>query len=112
MTEHEKVAAAIEKSGKQLLGDRVAVLHEEISDTFGNSTIIKAEVTKRKPLSGHIVAMGTGTGGDESNSQYMEVGDKVNFNKYNTMGFTIALEGFDEPVEISVLHGADLYWVL
>lgn len=110
---HEELREAILAEGKTLLGNRVAVLVDEVAETFGNSDIIVPETHTAlyKPMAGHIVVMGTGTKvGEDCNSHYMNEGDKVTYNKYNVIGFRLNLEAFDEPVQVDVLHSSDLYW--
>lgn len=94
-------------SKRRLKGERLAILRDESSDSYDKDGLIaRPESYKNAPLSGRIVAIGNRVSPDEG----FYLGQEVNFNKYNVNGFALALEGYEEPFEMDVLHVLDIYW--
>lgn len=103
-----EVALAIHDDNLTLHGKRVAILRDPSPETFGNSKILVPESSKVvKPLSGVIVAIGDKVTEEDS---ILDIGMRVNFNKFNVIGFMLELSKYENPIELDVLHVTDIYW--
>ena len=107
------IAAQLEALGYILRENRVAVIRDEGDAQIGS--IIIPEASKEKPLSGTLIAIGTGIKQDMrekgADSRYagLELGDWLTFSKYDGTRFRIPLMDGD-TIDVEVLHGFDIYF--
>ena len=105
--ELRKFVALINLRGDVLYGERVAVLRDTVDERI-TEHIIDPNASTRKKLSGTVVMVGLGIAEDDRNLAGLQVGDRVTFNKYNTLEL-----GFPTPdgndVMVDIFHASDIY---
>lgn len=107
------IAAQMEALGYILRENRVAVIRDEGDTQIGR--IIIPDASTEKPLSGVLVAIGTGIQQDMiekgTASRYagLALGDWLTFSKYDGTKFRIPLMD-GETIDVEVLHGFDIYF--
>ena len=93
--------------GYVLYGERVAVVRDA-EDTMLSEHIAAPDTHRARKLTGTVVAVGIGIEKDDKSLAGLMEGDKVTFNRYNTLEVAWPNRS-GENVEVDIFHAADIY---